>query len=103
MTPEQRLKKKQLEFDRERFYIESFRDIAKNPIVEFAAGFALISYLSKGKQSWLERMTGADIMQGAMGAGLVGVITAQQLSAALPYIVQASDKLAPALIGGLLK
>jgi len=76
--------------------------LIENPLIEFAAGIAFITWLTRGRQSWLERATGIDVAQGTLGAALAGVITAQQLSKSLPYLTDTAVKLSPNL-GGLLK
>jgi hypothetical protein len=99
---EYKLEKLKARIEQERYYMGELTQLLKNPLVEYILGLMLIGYLTRGERSLLERLTGADVMAGAMGVGLTGVITAQQLSASLPYIVQMTDKAAP-LIGGLLK
>jgi len=99
---EYKIEKLKARVEQERYYLAEFKDLLKNPLVEFMIGLTFIGYMTKGQKSLLERLTGADVMAGAMGTGLVGVITAQQLSASLPYIVQTTAQAAP-LIGGLLK
>lgn len=98
---EYRLEKAKIAAQTQREAMESFKELLKNPIVELGAGALLMSYLyaprptdsffggfAKGFQSSL------------FGAGMVTVITAQQLSGALPYLTGAAPQ---AMIGGLLK
>lgn len=83
-------------------YFDQAIELLKNPVVELAAGAIVASWLyspratdsffggfAKGFQSSL------------FGAGLVTVITAQQLSGALPYLTGSTP--GQSLIGGLLK
>jgi len=99
---EYKLEKNKTRLEEQRQTFEFLKTALENPLIEFAAGLLFIGYLYRGKQSLLERYTGVDVMAGAAGVGLTGIITAQQLSKALPYIVQLGDRAAP-LLGGLLK
>ena len=101
MNGMQRLEKLKLRQEQERFYMDQLRTLLENPLVEFALGTMFIGYVTRGRQSLLERLTGADVMAGAMGTGLVGIISAQQLSKAVPYLAQLTQ--AAPVIGGLLK
>jgi len=98
---EYRIERLKLDAQAQHQAIEALKELAQNPLVEFAAGITFITWLCRGKQSFLEKATGIDLKQGGLGAGLVTIISAQQLSKSLPYITETVKDLAP--IGGLLK
>lgn len=76
-------------------------ELMKNPIVELGAGALLMSYLYAPRKtdSFFGGFT-KGFQASLFGAGMTTVITAQQLSGALPYLVGTVPQ---GVIGGLLK
>jgi hypothetical protein len=76
---------------------DNLRELLHNPVVELLAGIVVISYLNKGSQSLLEKMTGIDLAAGGEFAGLIAVIGLQQLAPLAPSIAQGTESIAKAL------
>jgi hypothetical protein len=68
--------------------LSSLSDLLKNPVIEFAGGLALIAYLNKGEGSWLEKISGLDLVAGTQSYALVALIMAQQLAPYAPAMLQ---------------
>jgi hypothetical protein len=68
-----------------------------NPVVELLGGIAVITYLNKGSQSWLQSITGINLAAGAEYAGLVTIIGLQQIAPLMPSIAAGSEGMAKAL------
>lgn len=100
MNAELKLKRRQLELEQEKFYAGQLNDLLKNPLIEFMLGTCFIGYITRGDQSTLEKLTGFDIAAGTMGAGLTGIIVAQQLAPMLPKFEDIKPLLA-GLVPGL--
>jgi len=82
-------------------YTDQFIELVKNPMVELTLGALLMSYLYSPKATDSFFSGFAKGFQSSMfGASMTGIITAQQLSAALPYLTGST---AQGVIGGLLK
>lgn len=99
MSKEYRLAKKQLELDQEKFYAAQVQEYLKNPLIEFILGSLFIGYITRGSQSVFESRTGIDMAAGTMGAGLTGIIVAQQFAPQMPKAVDELKALLPGVLG----
>lgn len=76
-------------------------ELLRNPVVELLAGVVAISYLNKGKQSWLESVTGIDLAAGSEYAGLVTIIGLQQIAPLIPAIAQGGGDIIKSIVPAL--
>lgn len=88
-----KLEKLKLQYDQERFYLGELERFLLNPIVEMIGAAVLIAYLTRGKQSTLEKLTGIDLQQVFATYGITAVIISQQLAPALPYLMDTAGSL----------
>lgn len=89
-----RLRRLEIKADREKAQLDTAKEFARllitNPIVEIVGGFVLVELLQRYPTS---RPIIGNAQGNGLELGLAGIITAQQIAPALPYLGEAAGNL----------
>lgn len=103
---EYKLEQLKARVDQEKIIFEQMKELLENPMVEMVLGTMFIAWFLHDPNGKFEPWKMQDLLRSfqsaGMGAGMLAIITAQQLGKSLPYLTETGVKLLPTL-GGLLK